>query len=326
MFGSGLSRWLGTWCAVLLTTSIQGHAADDKEGADHPLLSRYPGAYIRSYLQSEYDRAGVMTGPMIRNEQRKQTVPVTNVEGKVTNIEYRLDGTQTSLLQIYKNYERALQRLKANVSFGCFGKDCHPEASSGRALSNEMNRIDTILKGVRADGGQEAAVITANTKTATLMVVIGVDNVNERRTIALSIVEQNQLDADKLVIGSVDEIHEGIVSTGKIVLDGIYFDHNEATIKAESTPVLTLLAEYLAAHSDNHYFVVGHTDATGSYEYNLALSTRRAAAVKTALVDQYSMKPEQLSTVGVGPVAPAASNRNEEGLALNRRVELVEVP
>jgi len=70
-------------------------------------------------------------------------------------------------------------------------------------------------------------------------------------------------------------------------------------------------------------YVVGDTDNQGEYDYNLNLSNRRAAAVVKALIDDHGIAQTRLIPVGVGPVSPVASNRTEEGQALNRRVELV---
>ena len=70
-------------------------------------------------------------------------------------------------------------------------------------------------------------------------------------------------------------------------------------------------------------FVVGHTDTSGSFEHNLDLSMRRAAAVVEVLVTAHGISEGRLTPRGVGPLAPVASNDTEAGRALNRRVELV---
>jgi len=70
--------------------------------------------------------------------------------------------------------------------------------------------------------------------------------------------------------------------------------------------------------------VVGHTDSTGAFEHNLELSEARAQAVVTALLNEpYNIAPTRLVAVGVGPIAPVASNLSDEGRALNRRVTFV---
>ena len=55
----------------------------------------------------------------------------------------------------------------------------------------------------------------------------------------------------------------------------------------------------------------------------MKLSQERALAVVAALVEQEGIAAERLTGVGVGPLAPHASNANEDGRAANRRVELV---
>jgi outer membrane protein OmpA-like peptidoglycan-associated protein len=68
--------------------------------------------------------------------------------------------------------------------------------------------------------------------------------------------------------------------------------------------------------------VSGHTDNVGGDAYNLDLSKRRAAAVKQALVAQYHVAPERLSTDGFGASRPVDTNDTLAGRARNRRVEL----
>jgi outer membrane protein OmpA-like peptidoglycan-associated protein len=69
--------------------------------------------------------------------------------------------------------------------------------------------------------------------------------------------------------------------------------------------------------------VAGHTDNVGTYDYNMDLSQRRAKAVVAALAAEHGVEATRLRSVGVGPVAPIASNESEKGRAQNRRVELV---
>ena len=66
----------------------------------------------------------------------------------------------------------------------------------------------------------------------------------------------------------------------------------------------------------------GHTDNIGGDLYNLDLSKRRATAVKQALVAQYRIAPERLSTGGFGASRPVDTNDTLAGRARNRRVEL----
>jgi outer membrane protein OmpA-like peptidoglycan-associated protein len=103
---------------------------------------------------------------------------------------------------------------------------------------------------------------------------------------------------------------------------GIYFDFNSATIKPESEAVLRQIADIMRKNPDWRLSVSGHTDNIGGDPANLALSQRRAAAVKDALVTRYQITPDRLATSGYGASSPIESNATLEGRARNRRVEL----
>ena len=103
---------------------------------------------------------------------------------------------------------------------------------------------------------------------------------------------------------------------------GIYFDFASATIKPESEAVLRQIADIMRKNPDWILGVSGYTDNIGGDKANLALSQRRAAAVKEALVTRYQIAPGRLATGGYGASAPIESNATLEGRARNRRVEL----
>jgi outer membrane protein OmpA-like peptidoglycan-associated protein len=103
---------------------------------------------------------------------------------------------------------------------------------------------------------------------------------------------------------------------------GIYFDFNSATIKPESEPVLREIAGVLQKNPDWKLSVSGNTDNIGDGKSNLALSQRRAAAVKEALVSRFKISPDRLVTSGNGASRPIETNDTLEGRARNRRVEL----
>ncbi|MGH9502402.1 MAG: OmpA family protein [Terriglobales bacterium] len=119
------------------------------------------------------------------------------------------------------------------------------------------------------------------------------------------------------------QIEEQLAKQKKAVIYGIYFDFNQATIKKESQPVLKEIADALKNNPDWVLAVHGYTDNIGGDAYNLDLSKRRAASVKSALVQEFGVSPERLTTEGSGSSNPVDSNDTLEGRARNRRVELV---
>lgn len=103
---------------------------------------------------------------------------------------------------------------------------------------------------------------------------------------------------------------------------GIRFDTGKATIDPGAMQLLDDIATALKNFPDWQLLIASHTDNQGNEADNDALSSERALAIKTALVER-GVDPERLFTAGVGSRRPIASNDTAEGRALNRRVELV---
>ncbi len=121
----------------------------------------------------------------------------------------------------------------------------------------------------------------------------------------------------------VENLEQKLEKAGRAEVYGIYFDFGSATIRPESEPVLTEIAGLLKKNPGWKLSIEGHTDNVGGDQYNLDLSNRRAAAVKTALVDRFHVAADRLTTVGYGASRPKESNDTLAGRARNRRVELV---
>lgn len=116
----------------------------------------------------------------------------------------------------------------------------------------------------------------------------------------------------------IERVGEGI----KITFDsGLLFDVNKATLKPESKEDLKDLAKILNKYEDTKIMLEGHTDATGSEEYNLQLSRSRANSVANYL-ENLNVAPTRFTVMGYGEQQPVASNETVEGRQLNRRVEI----
>lgn len=105
------------------------------------------------------------------------------------------------------------------------------------------------------------------------------------------------------------------------VLHGITFAFDSAEILDASTTVLDGLASALAEQEGGVFSIEGHTSSEGDEAYNLELSQRRAEAVTAALVAR-GVSAAQLRAVGRGEAAPIATNDDEAGRSMNRRVEV----
>jgi OOP family OmpA-OmpF porin len=107
----------------------------------------------------------------------------------------------------------------------------------------------------------------------------------------------------------------------KIVLRGVNFDFDEATIRPDAADTLAEAARILREASEVRVSVDGHTDSRGTDQYNERLSERRAQAVQDYLV-RLGVGGSRLVPQGLGESRPVATNETEEGRAQNRRVEL----
>lgn len=125
------------------------------------------------------------------------------------------------------------------------------------------------------------------------------------------------------MLGGSGAIEGALAAACRVELPGIYFAFNSAELDPASDAAIAALAEVLARHPDWTGTIEGHTDSVGTAAANLALSDRRAAALRDRLVSAHEMDPARLTTKGYGSSRPREPNATIEGRARNRRVELV---
>jgi len=107
-----------------------------------------------------------------------------------------------------------------------------------------------------------------------------------------------------------------------ITLGDVLFDTNKAQLRSGGSRSLQKLADFLKQYPQRKVRVEGYTDSTGSADYNLALSDRRANAVRTSLVD-LGINNDRIATHGYGKESPVANNDTATGRQSNRRVEII---
>jgi outer membrane protein OmpA-like peptidoglycan-associated protein len=120
-----------------------------------------------------------------------------------------------------------------------------------------------------------------------------------------------------------DDIGTRLESGGSLALEDLVFSSGAASLAPGDYASLGAIAAYLAANPARQIAFVGHTDASGGLEANVALSRRRAESVRRALIDQFNVPAAQVTAQGVGYLAPRASNLTPEGRTTNRRVEVM---
>ena len=164
------------------------------------------------------------------------------------------------------------------------------------------------------------------------------DNARERRQGALTgailgagggAAIGNQLDKQEEELraqlgGGVGIVNNGNNLTVTLPQD-ILFATGSTQVSGASQNNLSVLANSINQYPNTTVNVIGHTDNVGSAASNFDLSQRRAQAVTSVLINA-GVSPTRIRSIGRGEDAPVASNLNEAGRSLNRRVEIVITP
>jgi outer membrane protein OmpA-like peptidoglycan-associated protein len=128
----------------------------------------------------------------------------------------------------------------------------------------------------------------------------------------------------RIAVGAPD-MRNKLMTEGKLVTYGIYFDVNKDVVKPESYGTLKEIATILNEVPDVKVKITGFTDSDGADAANLDLSKRRAASVKNELVKSFGVNGDRLVTDGLGEGQPVAPNDTPANKALNRRVEFLKL-
>ena len=107
-----------------------------------------------------------------------------------------------------------------------------------------------------------------------------------------------------------------------VSMPDVLFDFNKFTLKSEAREKLAKISGIVLAYPDLKLNIEGYTDSIGSDQYNLELSEKRADSVRGYLVSQ-GVKPDNVTSSGMGKADPVADNGTAAGRKLNRRVEMV---
>ncbi|MEM8742262.1 MAG: OmpA family protein [Pseudomonadota bacterium] len=107
--------------------------------------------------------------------------------------------------------------------------------------------------------------------------------------------------------------------------EGITFDTDSAALKPSARRSIGVIARELNKDARSYIDVIGHTDSTGTTQYNQQLSERRALSVQSALARR-NVDPARMAHAGAGETQPIATNATPNGRAQNRRVEIFIYP
>ena len=110
----------------------------------------------------------------------------------------------------------------------------------------------------------------------------------------------------------------------ELIFGNVHFAHDSAELDAAASSILDGSGNALSDRPNERVRVVGHADSTGPEDYNLALSLRRAQAVRDYLAGNFpALDADRFQIAGAGESQPVADNTTKDGRRQNRRVEIL---
>jgi outer membrane protein OmpA-like peptidoglycan-associated protein len=295
--------------AASLSCSAQAQQRDVAGARDYPGIGRFGGSVITGYQAKDFDATRLQAAAFRDGKAMDERRP----EGRVTRIAYRTKAGP-SIVEVARNFETQLAKAGFETLVAC-----DTDACGGIPFSEALDALPVPQMWVDGFDYRYIATRKADGAGETFATVL-VSKTNDEITAQLVVAVVGGM-ADKMVDAAA--MSKGLGEKGHIALYGIYFDTDKAIVKPESKPTLDEIGKLLRGQPQLSVVIVGHTDSQGAYDYNMDLSKRRAEAVAAILAQNYQIAKTRLRTAGIGFLAPIGTNAQENGRALNRRVELV---
>ena len=283
-------------------------------GAAQALTLDLPAPAERTATATETGVATFPSGPW-----RDGGAPIERAEGALDRTAWRLPGVDRSVQSVLSPARDALIASGSKVVFECADTAC-----GGYDFRFQLELLPPPAMFVDL-GDYRYALLRAADRTLVALVAsraadAGYLHVTEVRPSGVA-------SADPVAVVPTAEdagpVWDALQRNGRAALDDLVFATGAATLEGGPFASLASLAKGLNDRPEARVALVGHSDTTGGLEANIAVSRRRAQAVRQALIDTYDVSPGQLDAEGVAYLAPRAPNGDDAGRRANRRVEAV---
>lgn len=284
------------------------------------LLMRYDEALARNTSSAEVEalRRQVEDQQIaLRSLQDRERLSETSVNNQIASLESALERERAEgrlNADVLASREQELQRQRDELAR--LQRD--REESDRRRAEAEQARVAAIAEADRRRAVAEAEAASLRQQVAQTSSALEDARTELARRDAASQAQISTMQQELSKLVETRETERGLIAT----LPGLFFDSGKAVLKPGARNTLSRVAEQLSAVDTAQITIEGHTDSVGSDDLNQRLSEKRAAAVRSFLVSQ-GVPPSRIKTMGMGEVAPVASNDTASGRQQNRRVELV---
>lgn len=252
------------------------------------------------------------------------TIPVSVQEGAVVQQAWRLSGTELTTMQILDALRSQLVEAGFDIAFECdstacggfdfrFGTDILPEPDMHVDLG------DFRFLSAKTDEEAVSLVISRSANSGFVQLIhVGPEGVAAPQLTSSTKTIPVATDPE-----SVQGFGQQLEQSGSVVLEDLSFETGTSTLGGDNYSSVAALADYLQLNPNRKVALVGHTDAVGSLDGNIALSRRRAQAVVDLLTQQFGIAQSRLEAQGMGYLAPRSTNLTPDGREANRRVEVI---
>ncbi len=279
---------------------------------DLPRGATSPGAQVR-----DPDSYALPTGPWSDG-----IVPTRAIEGRVTRQAWRVPVPGITTLQLMAPLRDQLVADGYELLFECQSATCGGfdfrfsiDVLPAPAMFVDLARY-RFLSASR--DGASVSVLVSRTSDAGYVQIIQAGAASAQSTVTTA--------AARPTAPATTSFGQELETNGRVILSDLAFETGSSSLGPGPFASLASLASYLTSRPSRRVALVGHTDATGSLDGNIALSKRRAASVRTRLIDAHSVPASQMSAEGMGYLAPVTSNLTPSGREANRRVEVILLP
>ncbi len=265
------------------------------------------------------------------------SVPSRVVEGRLSQMAYRLEGARDGTLVLISPLKDQLVQAGFAVIFECdttgcggydfrFGMDVLPEPQMHVDLGDfrylvaedgSGGMVNLLVSRSLDQGFVQVTSVTPLPKDAQALAPVA--PVVEAPAVGPDMVEPET----PLAPAAETDLGAVIAQNGTAALDDLVFASGKAALEDGDYASLAALAAWLQANPVLRVTLVGHTDASGSLAGNVALSKQRAQVVRQWLIDRLGADGAQIDAQGAGYLAPRATNQTPEGRQRNRRVEVM---
>lgn len=319
-FANSTRRMLPVW----LTTGVLALGMTQQVFAE-PLLEMPVGAEPTAHIVNENATRALPIGPWTDGK-----VPTLALTGAIEDQSWRLPGLGKDTLGLIQGLTRQLADHGYKAFFSCETDTCggFDFRYETKVLSEPEMHVDLgdfrFLSAIRGSGA-EADYVGLLVSRAGDTGFVELSQISPQGSVTLPQALDQPASAPVTAVTPPpgQSLAAQLDDQGSVALDDLSFASGASDLGSGRYASLAELAAYLAAHPERQVILVGHTDASGPLDMNVAVSRKRAESVVARLISVYGVPSAQVSAEGVGYLSPRASNLTDEGRHKNRRVEAV---